>query len=171
LNSFTIKFLRSREYCWAIGAILFIGLPVAAFYWFNYYRIGDFEMRWTTGEQAGFRSRGPDFDPYGNPKVLILWPGPRLHCYQSSYSKDLFTYLRKENKSTVRITLQLRYSYGSIYGATLLRVGNYHLRDELSELRQDANGNCMEHLENMPNRPGWASAGSVATPFRYIDGK
>jgi hypothetical protein len=154
LNSFTIKFLRSREYCWAIGAILFIGLPVAAFYWFNYYRIGDFEMRWTTGEQAGFPSRDPDFDPYGNPKVLILWPGPRLHCYQSSYSKDLLTYLRKENKSTVRITLQLRYSYGSVYGATLLRVGNYHLRDELSELRQDANGNCMEHLEKYAEPPG-----------------
>lgn len=75
-------------------------------------------------------------------------------CYQSSYSKDLLTYLRKENKSTVRITLQLRYSYGSIYGATLLRVGNYHLRDELSELRQDTNGNCMEHLEKYAEPPG-----------------
>ena len=78
MDSFTIKFLRSREYCWAIGAILFIVLPLPAFYWFNYYRIGDFEMRWTTGEQAGFRSRGPDFDAYGNPKVLILWP---VHGY------------------------------------------------------------------------------------------
>ena len=69
MNSFNIKFLRSREYYWAIGAILFIGLLVAAFYWFNYYRIGDFAMRWTTGEQAGFRSRDPDFNQYGNNPV------------------------------------------------------------------------------------------------------
>jgi hypothetical protein len=99
--------LRSREYYWATGAILF------------------------TGEQAGFRSRDPDFDQYGNPKVIILWPGQRLHGHQSSYSKDLLAYLRKENKPTVRVTLQLHYSYGSTYSATLLRVGDDHLRDEV----------------------------------------
>jgi hypothetical protein len=57
--------------------------------------------------------------------------GRKSNCYQSSYAKALLAYPRKENKPTVRVTLQHHYSYGSIYSATLLRVGDYRLRDEL----------------------------------------
>src|SRR6266853_6656329 len=123
--------LRSKKTYWVIGAVLVIALLVGAVDWFNYYRVADFEMRWMTGEQAGFRSRDANFDQEDNPKIIILWPSEQLHCYQTSYSRTLLAYLRKENKSTVRVTLQLRYSYGSVYGATILRFGDYHLRDEL----------------------------------------
>src|SRR6266481_1545570 len=104
--------LYSKKTYRVIEAVLVIVVIVAAVYWFNYYRIADFEMRWMTGEQANF---GRD----GNPKILILWPDKLLHCYQASYSKDLLAYLQKEKKSTVRVTLQLHYSYGSIYGVTI----------------------------------------------------
>ncbi len=119
-----------------------------------------------TGEQANFRSREPNFDRDGNPKILILWPDKLLHCYQASYSKDLLAYLQKEKKSTVRVTLQLRYSYGSIYAVTILRLGDYHLRDELSELRQDGNGNCMKHLEEYAEPPGLGERHQCCGPIR-----
>ena len=111
--------LYSKKTYRVIEAVLVIVVIVAAVYWFNYYRIADFEMRWMTGEQENFRSREPNFDRDGNPKILILWPDKLLHCYQASYSKDLLAYLQKEKKSTVRVTLQLHYSYGSIYGVTI----------------------------------------------------
>jgi hypothetical protein len=160
------SYLYSKKTYRMIGAVLVIAVIIPAVYWFNYYRIADFEMRWMTGEQANFHSREPNFDRDGNPKILILWPDKTLHCYQSSYSKDLLAYLQKEHKSTVRVTLQLRYSYGSIYAATILRFGNYHLRDELSELRQDANGNCMKHLEEYAEPPGLGERHQCCDPIR-----
>ena len=158
--------LYSKKTYRVVGTVLVIVVFVAAAYWFDYYRIADFEMRWVTGEQANFRSRGPNFDRDGNPKILILWPDKLLHCYQVSYSKDLLAYLQKEKKSAVRVTLQLHYSYGSIYAVTILRFGDYHLRDELSELRQDGNGNCMEHLEEYAEPPGLGERHQCCGPIR-----
>jgi len=86
--------LHSKKTYRVIGAVLVIAVIVPVVYWFNYYRIADFEMRWMTGEQANFRSREPNFDRDGNPKILILWPDKLLHCYQASYSKDLLAYLQ-----------------------------------------------------------------------------
>ncbi len=158
--------LYSKKTYRVIGAVLVIVVIVAAVYWFNYYRIASFEMRWMTGEQANFRSREPNFDRDGNPKILILWPDKLSHCYQASYSRDLLAYLQKEKKSTVRVILQLRYSYGSIYRVTILRFGDYHLRDELSELRQDGNGNCMEHLEEYAEPRGLGEHHQCCGPIR-----
>ena len=150
----TTSYLHSKQTYRVIGVVVVIAVIIASIYWFNYYRIADFEMRWTTGEHANFRSREPNFDRDGNPNVLILWPDRLSHCYQASYSKDLLAYLQKEKKPTVRVTLQVHYSYGSIYAVTVLRFGDYHLREELSELRQEGNGNCMKHLEEYAEPPG-----------------
>src|SRR5260370_36558166 len=158
--------LYSKKTYRVIEAVLVIVVIVAAVYWFNYYRIADFEMRWMTGEQANFRSREPNFDRDGNPKILILWPDKLLHCYQASYSKDLLAYLQKEKKSTVRVTLQLHYSYGSIYGVTILRLGDYHLRDGLTELRQDGHGDCTKHLEEYAEPPSTGGATRRSGPDR-----
>ncbi len=162
----TSTYLRSRKIYWAISVVTLAALLVAALHWFDYYRIADFEMRWMTGEQENFRSREPNFDRDGNPKILILWPDKLLHCYQASYSKDLRAYLQKEKKPTVRVTLQLHYSYGSIYAVTILRFGEYHLRDELSELRQDGNGNCVKHLEEYAEPPGLGERHQCCDPIR-----
>ncbi len=150
----TSRYLRSRKIYWAISAVTLAAFLVAAVHWSNYYRIATYEMRWTTGEQAGFNSYGPNFDANGNPKVLVLLPGDQPHCFLISYSKDLFTYLRKENKPTVRVTLQLHYSYGKIYSYTILRFGDYDLKDELSEMGWNGSGSCEEHLDRYAEPPG-----------------
>jgi hypothetical protein len=152
----------TRKLSFSVGLVSINALAVTVACWTSQL-IGADSFCWAfgllpDGRQSIYRD--------GNPKILILWPDKLLHCYQTSYSKDLLAYLQKEKKSTVRVTLQLRYSYGSIYGATILRFGDYHLRDELSELRQDGNGDCMKHLEEYAEPPGLGERHQCCDPIR-----
>ncbi len=134
-----------------IAVAVILGLCV---HWFNYNRVANYELRWTTGEQAGFNSYGPNFDANGNPKILVLLPGDQPRCYLISYSKDLLAYLRKENKTTIPVTLRLYYSFGKIYSYTILRFGDYDLKDELSQMAHEGSGSCVEHLDRYAEPPG-----------------
>jgi len=85
---------------------------------------------------------------------LVLLPGDQPRCYLISYSKSLLAYLRKENKTTIPVTLQLHYSFGKIYSYTILRFGNYDLKDELSQMGWNGSGSCEEHLDRYAEPPG-----------------
>src|SRR5579859_1387659 len=136
------------EFCYVILGIALPALFFVAAYWFDYSRNATYELRWTTGEQAGFNSYGPNLDTKGNPKVLVLLPGDQPRCYLISYSKDLLAYLRKENKTTIPVTLQLHYSFGKICSFTVLRCGIYDLCPPLEQLVQDGgSGDCVEQLD------------------------
>ena len=148
-------YFHSKKIYWAIPAtITTAALIFAAVHWFNYHRTGIYEFRWTTGDQAGFNSPGPNFAPDGNPKILVLLPGGQQRCYFYSYSSDLLTYLRKENTPTIPVILELNYSYGKIYSFSILRFGDYHLRDELDNMACNGEGEGVGHLDRYAKPPG-----------------
>jgi hypothetical protein len=137
-----------------IAATTVVTLLFVATYWFNYSRTASFEMRWETGEEVSFNTYGPNFMPNGDPKILVLLPSDNRQCYFISYSRDLLAYLRKENKPTVPVSLELHYSYGRIYSFSILKFGNYHLRNELSQMAHTGAGDCVEHLDRYAQPPG-----------------
>jgi hypothetical protein len=137
-----------------LAAIMLATLLFVATYWFNYSRSAIFEMKWETGEETGFYTYGPNIMPNGDPKVLVFLPSDRLQCYLISYSPDLLAYLRKANKPTVPVTLELHYSYGRIYSFSILKFGDYPLRNELTQMAHNGAGNCVEHLDRYAQAPG-----------------
>jgi hypothetical protein len=138
-----------------IAAVTAAALLIAAVHWFKYYRVATYMLRRTTGAEASFSSAGPDVDKDGNAKVLLLLPGEQSRCYIVSYSKDFLGYLRKQNKSTVSVTLRLIYSYGSIYSFEIIKLGDYvynkRLIDHFEHTRE---GNCVKQLDKYAELPG-----------------
>jgi len=141
------KFALSGTVCRILAGCTVAVFLISLLFGFDYHRVATYELRWTTGDVAGFDSYGPNVDKNGNRKILVLLPGDQPRCYMISYSNDLLTYLSKQNRATIPLVLRLNYSFGKIYSFEVVRITGYG--DGANTFTQSAHsggGNCMEHL-------------------------
>lgn len=139
--------LSGTVYRIVAGCIVAV-LLISLLFWFDYHRVATYELRWTTGEDAGFDSYGPNVDENGNAKIVVLLPGDQPRCYMMSYSKEFLGYLRKQKRATIPVVFRLNYSFGKIYSYEIVRVVGYgNGANTFTQSVQSGSGNCMDHFE------------------------